>query len=235
METKANNTEVTAVEAPRTSFFDRMSVYGVEFAVAMVTMIVLATVVSVSLYAMFSLARDIYGSDAGYGALWAAASAIVWLPVLFIFYARARGYMQRHPEIHNNPVQRGFVVAYQVVMLCAVVGFAFAAIYSFFMALVNTNDVVGPLVEVTLPSILSAGVFAGAYIGFFRHPIVARRLYLVALSVITAVVIIPTIVLSVISIRHSNSVTPHWHTMYQQNQNDQNYNDNYNYNYNSYQ
>lgn len=228
-----NKSEVTAVEAPRASFFDRMSVYGVEFAVAMMTMVILAGVVSISLYALFSLARDIYGSNAGYGALWAAASAIVWLPVLLIFYARTRGYMQRHAEVNSNSVQHGFVVAYQVVMLCAVIGFAFAAIYSFFMAVVSTSDVVGPLVEVTLPSILSAGLFAGTFVAFFRHPVVTRRVYLLGLSVITGVIIIPTIVLSIIAIRHQNSVEPHFQTLRQQNYNNNDYNT-YN-DYNSYQ
>lgn len=189
----------------RKGFFNNMSVYSVEFAVAMITMLILTSVLASCTYILFGLIHDIYGSRIGYGALWVSASAIVWLPVLFIFYARVRAYVASRPDVVNNSVQRGFVVAYQVVMLLSVIGFAFGAIYSLLMALVSADDVVGLLVTATLPSLLSAGIFAGAFVGFFRRQMFSRRTYLAAITVITALIVLPTIVLSVISIRHDNT------------------------------
>lgn len=203
---KSDSLKTAEVAQAEPKFLNRVSIYGVEFAVAMVTIIILASVLSFSLYALFNLVHDISGNGAaGYGALWAAASAIIWLPVFFIFYARSRNYMDRHPETHNNDMQRGFVVAYQIVMVLAIISFAFAAVYSLFMALINTKDVVEPLVTVTLPSVLSMLVFAGAYVAFFRRPVLARKAYLLAVSGLTGLIIIPTIILSIIALRDYNS------------------------------
>lgn len=190
--------------AKKTSFLDKTGVYGLELGVAMVTMIIVATVLS---FGAFALSQFIYGT-AGIGvgqlALWSAASTIVWLPVLYVFYLRSRAYMERHPDIVNNNVQRAFVVIYQVLMLLTVIGFAFTAVYSMLNAFVQAEDMAQTLVTVSLPSFISALVFGGAFIAFFRNPVVSRKVFATGLLVVSVLIVVPVIIYSMVSLRATN-------------------------------
>lgn len=212
MEDSANKTEQPAkskVHAPpqgnnETSFLERTGVYGLELGVAMITMFIVAVVLSVG---SFSLAQYLYGTvDTALGetALWSAASAIVWLPVVYIFYMRSRAYMARNPEINNNQTQRAFVLIYQVITLLAVIGFAFAAVYSLLNAFVQASDMGRTLLTISLPATMSAGLFAGAFVAFFRRPVVSRKTFGRGLLVVSLLITIPVIVFSMIMLRSAN-------------------------------
>lgn len=212
MEDSANKTEQPTkveVHAPpqestKTSFLERTGVYGLELGVAMVTMFIVAVVLSVG---SFSLAQYLYGTvntSLGESALWSAASAIVWLPVVYIFYMRSRAYMARNPEINNNQTQRAFVLIYQVITLLAVIGFAFAAVYSLLNAFVQASDMGRTLLTVSMPSAVSAALFGGAFVAFFRRPVVSRKTFGRGLLVVSLLITIPVIVFSMIMLRSAN-------------------------------
>ncbi len=185
-------------------FLEKTGIYGLELAVAMITMVIVATVLS---FGAFALSQFMYGTASlgvGQLALWSAASTIVWLPVVYIFYLRSGAYMERHPEMVNNNVQRAFVVIYQVVMLLTVIAFAFTAVYSMLNAFVQAQDMSRTLVTTSLPAFVSALIFGGAFIAFFRHPVVSRHVFATALLVTAIVIVVPVIIYSMVTLRGAN-------------------------------
>lgn len=218
MDTPQQQTQISSVQHRSRAFLNTVSVYGLELAVAMVSIILLAIATSVSTYAFCNLINNLNDDNTGYGALWFAASAIVWLPVAFIFFARVRGQMQQRDQTARYGVERGFVITYQCVTMLAVVGFAFAAIYNFFTSLVSANDVIGSLVTSCLPAVISALLFGLAFVAFFRHPVATRRSYLQVLTILTILIIVPTLVLSVISLRGGTTHPRYNHTYNNYNQ-----------------
>lgn len=191
-------------ENSKASFLERTGVYGLELGVAMVTMFIVAVVLTVG---SFSLAQYLYGTvnmGLGESALWSAASTIVWLPVVYIFYMRSRAYMARNPEINNNQTQRAFVLIYQVITLLAVIGFSFAAVYSLLNAFVQASDMGRTLITVSLPSAVSAAIFGGAFVAFFRRPVVSRKAFGRGLLIVSLFITIPVILFSMIMLRSAN-------------------------------
>lgn len=186
------------------SFLDKTGIYGLELAVAMLTLLIVSTVLSIG---AFSLSQFLYGSVGpvlGQTALWSAASTIVWLPVAYIFYLRSQAYMERNPDVVNNGTQRAFVTIYQVVTLLTVISFAFAAVYSLLNAFVQADDMGRTLVTVSLPSFFSALVFAGAFIAFFRKPLVGRKKFATVMLAVSLVVVVPVIIYSMVTLRDAN-------------------------------
>lgn len=192
-----------AVE-PKRGFLSSMSIYPLEITIAMITVVILASVLSWGLFSLCNYFYDQSNTGLGYFSLWTAASAIVWLPVAFIFYVRSRGYMSQRPEVVNSPVQRTFVVIYQVLMIITVIGFSFTAVYAFLMGLVQTSDMGKMLIGTALPAALSAAIFGGAFVAFFRRPVASRRLFGLAMLVIAVLIILPVIVYSIIALRSVN-------------------------------
>lgn len=192
------------VVKPKSSFLEKTGVYGLELGVAMITMVILATVLSFGAYALSQYLNGSVSTGVGQLALWSAASTIVWLPVVYIFYLRSRAYMERNPSIVNNGVQRAFVVIYQVVTLLTVIAFAFTAVYSMLNAFVQAGDMGRTLVTVSLPSFVSALVFAGAFVAFFRKPVVTRKVFATGLLVVSLLIVVPVIVYSMVTLRGAN-------------------------------
>jgi hypothetical protein len=196
----------TQTVTKRSRFIDRMSVYGLEFAVAMVTMIISASVLSFATFALCNyLANETVGSEGGYFALWASASTIVWVPVAMLFYLRARAYMAQHPEVVSHPVQRVFTIIFQVVMILTIISFAVAAVFAGLTSLVETAQASNILLGVVLPSAVSAFLFGGVLVSFFRRPVVRRRTFALVFGLLTLAIIVPTIIVSVASLRSVNS------------------------------
>lgn len=181
-----------------------MSIYPLEMTIAMVTMVILASVLSWSLFSLCNYFYDSGNIGLGYFSLWTAASAIVWLPVAYIFYVRSRGYMNEHPAVVYSSVQRTFVVMYQVVMILTVIGFSFTAVYAFLMGLVQASDMGKTLIGTALPAALSAAVFGGAFVAFFRNPVASRKVYATIMLVMSVLIILPVIVYSIVSLRSVN-------------------------------
>jgi len=196
-------TKPTKSSTPQ-SFLNKVSVYGLEFAIAMVTMAIALVVVTIAIFALFNLIADPRCSEMGYAALWVSASAIVWVPVAYIFYMRSRGHEQSRPEITNHPAQRAFVMIYQVCAIIAVIAFAIAAVYSGLLAAVQPQNTGDTLLRVTAPSVVAALVFFGAFTAFFKHPIVSRKLYAGVFAGVSAVVVIAVIVFSIVALRSSS-------------------------------
>jgi type II secretory pathway pseudopilin PulG len=195
-------------------FLHKTGIYGLELGVAMVTMVILATVLS---FGAFALSQYIYGTasaSVGQLALWSAASTIVWLPVVYIFYLRSGAYIDRNPTVVNNSVQRAFVVIYQVLMLLTVIAFSFTAVYSMLNAFVQAHDMAETLVTVSLPAFLSALIFAGAFVAFFRHPVIGRKVFATALLVVSILIVIPVILYSMVTLRATNMDTNRSADMY---------------------
>ena len=186
----------------KTRFLDSVSVYGLEFAVAMITLIISVSVLSFATFALCNyFAYDDVGSGRGYFALWSSASTIVWVPVALIFYLRSRAYIGRHPEVSDNPVQRVFTIIYQVTMILTIISFAVAAVYAALTSLVRPEDTKDVLLAVALPSAISALLFSGALVAFFRRPVVRRRTFAILFLLVSALIIIPTIVVSILTLR----------------------------------
>jgi hypothetical protein len=197
--------EARSVETkPKLKFLERTGIYGLELAVAMITVLIIASVLSVGAYALSRYLYGAPGSVSGQLALWSAASTIVWLPVAYIFYQRSRAYMERNPAVVNEPVQRAFVVIYQVIAILSVIGFAFSAVYSMLNAFVEAEDMIRTLVTVSLPSFISAVVFAGVFIAFFRHPVVSRKVFANSLLITSLLIVIPVIIYSMVVLRAVN-------------------------------
>ena len=179
-------------------FVDRVSVYGLELAVAMVTLIISASVLSIASYALGNyLAGELPSIGAGYFALWMSASTIVWVPVALLFYLRSRAYMAAHPEVAANPVQRTFVIIYQVFVILVIISFALSAVYTTLMSLVKADDTSNLLLGGALPSAVSALIFGGALVAFFKRPVVRRKTFALVFLGVSLLVIVPTIVLSI--------------------------------------
>lgn len=186
----------------KTRFLDSVSVYGLEFAVAMITLIISVSVLSFATFALCNyFAYDDVGSGRGYFALWSSASTIVWVPVALIFYLRSRAYMGRHPEVSDNPVQRVFTIIYQVTMILTIISFAVAAVYAALTSLVRPEDTKDVLLAVALPSAISALLFGGALVAFFRRPVIRRRTFAAMFLLIAALIIVPTVIVSIMTLR----------------------------------
>lgn len=187
-------------------FLDRVSVYGLEFAVAMITLVISVSVLSFAVFALCNyFAYSDAGAGRGYFALWSSASTIVWVPVALIFYLRVRAYIAGHPEIATNSVQRVFTLIYDVLIILTIISFAVAAVYAGLTSLVKPDETGSILLGVALPSAVSALLFGGALLAFFKTPVVRRRTFALVFMIVTALIIIPTIVTSVISLRSANA------------------------------
>lgn len=192
--------------AKRPRFIDRVGVYGLEFAVAMVTVVISASVLSFATFALCNyLANETVGSEGGYFALWASASTIVWVPVAMLFYLRSRAYMAQHPDISSQPVQKVFTIIFQVLMILTIISFAVAAVFAVLTSLVEPEQTSNILIGVALPSAISALLFGGVLVSFFGRPVVRRRTFAVVLAVVTLAIIVPTITVSVASLRGVNA------------------------------
>jgi hypothetical protein len=190
----------------RSRFIDRVSVYGLEFAVAMVTLIISASVLSFATFALCNyLANETVGSEGGYFALWSSASTIVWVPVAMLFYLRSRAYMAQHPDISSHPVQRVFTIIFQVLMILTIISFAVAAVFAGLTSLVEPDNTSNILLGVALPSAISALLFGGVLVSFFKQPVVRRRTFAVVFGLVSLAVVIPTIIVSVLSLRSVNA------------------------------
>lgn len=192
----------TEASTNRKQFINRTSVYGLELAVALVTMIISVSVLS---FAAFSLFNYIAGTSdlsegAGYFALWTAASAVVWVPVAIIFYLRSRAQMMAKPDLHDNVVQRTFITIYQVVMILTVISFAVATVYAALMALVKPDETMDILLGGAVPSAISALLFWLGHVAFFRRGL-RRRNFTLLFAGISAALIFPVVTLSVMSLR----------------------------------
>ncbi len=206
---QTNTPSATVVQAKtnnsRLGFLERTGIYSLEMTVAMITMMIIASVLSVGAFALGKYLSGSVGATMGNFALWSAASTAVWLPIAFIFYRRASAYMERNPAIVDNQVQRAFVVIYQVVMLLTAISFAFTAVYSLLHAFVQEQDMGKTLASTSLPAFISALVFGGAFVAFFRKPVIARRTFANLMLVVSLLIIIPVIVFSMIVLRDINS------------------------------
>lgn len=192
------------VKRPR--FIDRVSVYGLEFAVAMVTLIISASVLSFATFALCNyLANDMVGSEGGYFALWSSASTIVWVPVAMMFYLRSRGYMAQHPDVSSHPVQKVFTIIFQVLMILTIISFAVAAVFAGLTSLVEPGQTADILLGIALPSAISALLFGGVLVSFFSRPVVRRRTFALVFALVSLIIIVPTIVVSVVSLRGVNA------------------------------
>jgi len=190
----------------RPRFIDRVSVYGLEFAVAMVTLIISASVLSFATFALCNyLANESVGNEGGYFALWSSASTIVWVPVAMLFYLRARAYMAQHPDVISHPVQRVFTIIFQVLMILTIISFAVAAVFAILTSLVEPDQTSNILLGVALPSAISALLFGGVLISFFRVPIVRRRAFAAVFTLVSLAIVVPTIIVSVVSLRSVNA------------------------------
>ncbi len=190
------------VKAVRKGFLNRTSVYGLEFAVAMITMITTASVLSFAAYILggYLASTADLSEGAGYFALWTVASTVVWAPVALIFYLRSRAEILAKPSLHDNPVQRTFVVIYQVIMILIVISFAISAIYTLLMSFVKPDETGTILLSGTLPSAVSVLLFWLAHMAFFRKGF-SRRTFAILFSAVVAALVIPVVVLSIISLR----------------------------------
>ena len=192
--------------AKRPRFIDRVGVYGLEFAVAMVTLIISASVLSFATFALCNyLANETVGSEGGYFALWSSASTIVWVPVAMLFYLRSRAYMAQHPDVSSQPVQRVFTIIFQVLMILTIISFAVAAVFAVLTSLVEPDQTSNILIGVALPSAVSALLFGGVLVSFYGRPVVRRRTFAVVLTLVTLAIIVPTIAVSVASLRGVNA------------------------------
>lgn len=192
------------VAKPKRKFLENTSIYGLELAVAMVTILIVGTVLAIGAFALSQYIYGSAGSGVGQLALWSAASTIVWLPVVYIFYLRSRAYMERNPDVVGNDVQRAFVIIYQVLTVLTVIAFSFGAIYSMLNAFVQAGDMGRTLVTVSLPSLISALVFAGAFVAFFRKPVAGRKTFANGLLVVSLLIVVPVIVYSMLTLRGAN-------------------------------
>ena len=191
--------EVTPVR--KKGFLSRSGVYGLELAVAMITMIITVSVLS---FAAFSLGGYLAGADvsesAGYFALWTVASSIVWAPVALIFYLRSRAEMLAKPSLQENPVQRTFITIYQVVMILTIISFSVSTVFAALMSVVKPEETSDILLSAALPSAISAILFALGHVAFYRRGL-RRRNFALIFSAVAAVLIIPVVVLSIMSLR----------------------------------
>jgi len=172
----------------------------------MITLIISVSVLSFAVFALCNyMAYDSVGTGRGYFALWSSASTIVWVPVALLFYLRARAYMAQHPETSSQPVQRVFTLIYDVIMILTIISFAVAAVYAALTSLVKPEDTGDILLGVALPSSVSALLFGGALVSFFKRPVVRRRTFAIVFAIVTAAIVIPTIVVSVVTLRATNA------------------------------
>lgn len=192
------------VAKPKRRFLENTSIYGLELAIAMVTILIVSTVLAIGAYALSQYIYGSAGSGNGQLALWSAASTIVWLPVVYIFYVRSRAYMERNPDVVGNDVQRAFVIIYQVITVLTVIAFSFTAVYSMLSAFVQANDMSRTLVTISLPSLISALVFAGAFVAFFRKPVFSRKAYANGLLIASLLIVVPVIAYSMLTLRGAN-------------------------------
>lgn len=190
---------VTQEEKPA-GFWHRVSIYGLEFAVAMVTLIIAVSTLSFASFALLDFVYDPSSTKFGYAALWNAASALVWVPVAFIYYVRSRSYEMRHPELVANPVRRGFVLTYQILVIITIIAFAVAAIYATLTGLVKT-DIREALLGTAAPAALSALLFAGALVAFFKRPVMPPARYGAIMLVVSALIVLPVIIFSIMALR----------------------------------
>ncbi|PID29316.1 hypothetical protein CR983_04145 [Candidatus Saccharibacteria bacterium] len=196
---------VGSVMKSRLPFLDKTGIYPLELTVAMVVMIILASVMSFGAYALGQYISGNVNIGIGESALWSAASVLVWLPVCYAFYMRSRAHMEQHPEVADRLTQRTFTIMYQIVMMITVIGFAFTALYSLLNAFVQVNDVAEAMARVSLPSAVSALVFGGAFIAFFRRPLVSRKVFANGMAVLAVLIVLPVIVMSMVMLRGANA------------------------------
>lgn len=192
-------------EADGAKFLNRVSIYWLELSIAMITLGLSASVLSYCVYALCSIGSVNNNLIANYGALWLAASAIVWVPVAFIFYSRARGYELRNRVVSSNPTQRTLAIFWQVLAILTTIGFAFSAVYTLLTALTQTKDMGTTLVTGTLPSFIAALIFGVTFAAFLRHPLISRKTFATVFLVISLIIVLPTIVMSILQIRQANS------------------------------
>ena len=202
--------EVPVVSTPlvdaqtKQSFLSKTGIYGLEFAVAMITTIIVLSVLSIGVFALCGYFYGENNSITGQVALWSAASTIVWLPVAYIFYMRSRAYMERNPNVVVSGSQRGVVVVYQVIMLLSAILFAFSAVYSALNAFVDAVDMSKVLVTSSLPALISALLFGSGFVAFFKHPVVSRKTFGTYLIVVSLLIVIPVIAFSMVLLRGAN-------------------------------
>lgn len=188
-------------------FLHNMSVYPLEFAVAMLTLLILTSILSFASYALaaYLIDADSVSVGAGYFALWTAASTLIWLPVTYIFYLRSQNYSAVHKDLVTNPVQRAFVIIWQVVMIITILSFAFVAIFSALSALASAGNEAETLLRVSLPSFVSVVLFGGALIAFFKRPVMSAKVFANLLLLVSLAIVATTITLSLISLRSANA------------------------------
>lgn len=113
--------------------------------------------------------------------------------------------MARSPKVTNNSAQKVFTLIYDVLMILTIISFAVAAVYAALTSLVKPDETLGILTGVALPSAVSALIFGGALISFFKTPVVRRKTFALVLAILTALIVIPTIAVSVLSLRSANA------------------------------
>lgn len=219
------------VKEPSRGFFNNISNYALELTVAMIVMLMAMFVLIFSTYSLFNTLQSL--DNASYTGLWWAASTLVWLPVLVIFYLRSHSYMARNPQVVMNGTQRAFVITYQVFVVLVGIGYAFAAVYSLLTAFVASGNVGEVLLNVTVPSLIAALICGGAFIAFFKKPVMSRYAYTWSLIAVVLLLIIPTITMNVIGLRQQNKRNQDTQRQYKNNYNRSNndrYNNSYDYN-----
>lgn len=217
--TKTSNRKTTTSRAAKTNqktgFLQGMSIFGLEYGVAMAALVILLGVLSVDTYALMAFINEPnpVSTSGGYAALWTAASTIVWLPVFIIFYLRFRAHMAQNPKLASNTVVRTFTIIFQVTTMLTVIGFAFAAVYSLFLALANAKETSELIVGSTLPAALSVLIWAWGYAAFFKKPLVSRSYYVMVVTIASVLIVTGTVTVSIAGLRyaneHSNSELPY--------------------------
>ena len=136
----------------------RSQYYLLEFIVALIGLSVVTALIDRMLFILMQ-----YAVDAPVGAtlfdksnLVIVAMALVWTPIMALFYARSRSEEINRPAVANTKLRRFFLYVFMLGTLVATTGFTLSALLSLLQMAFGATSSSDTLVTVTIPSILAA-------------------------------------------------------------------------------
>lgn len=203
---KTSVVTVDANSGAHRGFFDRMSIYGFEFFMALFGLLTTLVVVDYGIFALFNYLRTMTGLGVYVGELtiWVVAAMIVWLPVTVVFYLRSRSESERNPLHRESMVHKVFLSVYFISVIFGGIGLAFAAIYALVNLAVNPDgSVVDTLVRIVAPAVIAAGLHVGMMFAFPKKSRPTRVTFISIFGIFAALVAGVLLIISIGYVRGS--------------------------------
>ena len=190
----------------REKLFGGMSWYALELALSTFGLLVTIGIVN---YSFFALINHWAGVDnqlaqrfMGEFSLWVVAMMIVWVPITLFFYLRARNESARHPASEKRFLHKLIVGLFSFWVVVALAGMVFSIVYSLLrMAIGVDENVSDTFLRAILPTVLSIVTTSGLLFAYTHHPRVSRKMFVIALGVLSALMVVALLAVSWTTIR----------------------------------